>query len=111
MQVKYLETKEELLDSKDSHVEVVLEDDLGEKAKGSSLVLDSGGDLHEVSTSHSLEPMGVEKNVLEYTASGGEEVSAPKERLDTLDKKLYGLTRFMVRMIHSVTSTISVAMN
>lgn len=52
----------------------------------------------------------MDHNVPEYTMSSGDEVSALKERLDTLDKKLYGLAHFMVRMIHCVTSAISTTM-
>lgn len=40
----------------------------------------------------------------------GEEIDVLKEKMDKMDKKFNGLTRFTVKLVHYVTSTLSAVM-
>lgn len=110
VQVRDLDTEEELLENKDSRVEEVLKGEEVEKARGPSSIPEKGKAQKEVSASHSSEPLDIEQNDIDYTTSGGEELGVLKERMDKLDKKFYGLTCFTVKLVHCVTSTLSVSM-
>lgn len=110
LQVRDLDTEEELSYNKDNRVEEVLEGEEGEKTKGPSTILDKGKTQKEVSASHSSEPLEIEHNDLDYTMGGDEELSVLKERMEKMDKKFNGLTHFTVKLVHCVTSTLSAVM-
>lgn len=110
VQIRDLDTEEELLDSKGNDVEEVSADEDEEKTRGSSSVPDSGLHQKEGSASHSLELLEIEQNDPVYTTGSEEEIGMLKNRLDILDKKLLGLTHFTVKMIHYVTSNLSASM-
>lgn len=110
VQIRDLETEEEFSNSKYNRVEKVSKDEEDEKYKGPSFVSEKGKAQKEVLASHSLEPLEIEQNDPNYTTGGGEELGVLKEILEILDKKFYGLTHLMVKMIHYVTSTLSATM-